>query len=90
MENAFARDGLSGFLVAITAAVDLAINILLTRGDGCAQFLAQVEPAAVAKGARADELQHGFRRLKICPIFETVSSRTCLAIEIHEVHGEVF
>jgi hypothetical protein len=89
MENTFAGGRFSGFLVARALTMHLAVNGLPMPGDGGTQFLAQVESAAFAKGTRADELKYGLRRLKICPVPESLSPRNHSAIEIQEVHGEI-
>ena len=90
MQNALAGNRLPGFVVATAVAMDLAVKSLPAPGDGATQLLAQVESTAMAQGAGARELKHGFCRLQICPVPETVSKGDDFTIEVQEIHGESF
>jgi len=90
MQNTFAGDRLSGFLVARAVAMDLAVKSVPALGYGATQLFAQVESAAMAQVAGAGELKHGFCGLKIGPVSETVPKRDDFTIEVQKIHGEIF
>jgi hypothetical protein len=90
MQNAFAGDRLPGFLVVGAVAMHLAVKSLPALGDSATQLVAQVESAAMAQGVGARELEHGFCRLKICPVPETMLKGDGFTIEVQEIYGKSF
>ncbi len=90
MQKALTGDRFSIFLIAKAGAAHLALNELLTLGDGGTQIFAQVETAIFAHPAGTIEMKQGLRCLQVCPIPETVTPGDDILVAKKEIHGQGF
>jgi hypothetical protein len=90
MENTFAGNRISGFLVPRALAVPHADNRLSELCNGRPKNFAEVEATAFAQRTGAVKVKHGLCGLRVCPIENTLSPGDNFAIEIKKTHLKGF